>query len=1012
MKKWLLRILLALVLLVVLAVALVEINREKIAAAAVDAINQQITGTFTYHKADVSLLRTFPFLGIRLIDIELHDNINMADDRLIQGGDFILQLNLWSAIMNREHIIIRKLEYKDGLIKIKTFKNGTNNYTLFADEEESEETTGTLDIESFFISNTRILYIDEMEATQLSLNDLNIKGDIKLNQDQMLISSAVATQMVLQYGRMIPRYELALAGNTKLKTNTDYSTIEMTEGDFTVNSMPISSTGSINEHNSGYNYNFNIEAKNASIAHLIALIPGTMKQEVKGLKAQGSLSLTANINGHTADPYPQYDLKISADGRAISYPTLPKRIEQVRANIHAINKSKNLPYQKVEVKNLDIKIDQSFIKGDIIADRLGSRELYSLDVEAKFDLADWSASVPMVNDLELLGKLDAGIKAAFEADASNNIHLSQGKTPSIRLGVRDFKMIEKQKTTTSIESLNATSSEGDLAFDLRNIIYYDAVNVARVDGHINDILSLAAGKNDILRGEVNVLAGLIDLETLPVNEEKNYSAIPNIDISGKFKADEIRQNGYIIKGVSAEGNLNNGDSRIRFSVDDLMGNTFSGTGMFENILGYGLNGETLVGSLDLRSQRFSLDPFMQDADQETDQSEELIPANLALAIEYSVDQLKFKNFDLSSALGEILLADRSISLHNEAKIFGGKIEMTMNFDGSHSDIYGVDLSLNLVDLGFSETAQNTNLFNQLLPIAPFLKGKYNSVLNWKSSLSKDFIPNLNTITAYGEMLTKGASISSLEPIKEVVNRFTNADDSGAMLLRDVNRYFAVNDGKVRLDPTIISFKDLDFNVSGTHSFTQLMDYTIVVDIPFSKINLDKLLSEAQTTLNINRDWLKVAPDTKIQLELAMDGNIKSPSVRLKDVRLKTGNIVSSAAAEIERRAVEEKEKIESKVRDTIKTTISKVEDRISDVKDSLRGIADSTINVVRTKVDSTRSHYEAELEAEKDKIVQDATAIIDSIKAGNIDSIGAKIQDRVQDIKDRFKITLPKRKTD
>ncbi len=1014
MKKWIYRILVALTVIFLGAVIWVELNKEKIAASAVEQINQQINGTLTYEVADVSLLRTFPYLGLKFSGIELRDHSNMNDPALIDKAEILLQLNLWQAITNPENITVHRFRLSNGQIFVKNYKDGSSNYALFDTNTSTKEPTtnsSSIRLEAFIFENVQITYIDEVSKLVVFSKELNIKGTIDVKANKTLVNSYISTSTILKYGAMIPDYELNMAGTLTLEASDNNRQFALSIPDLIVNTLPINLVAQIVEENNGYRYDVDLTTEKASITHLISLIPGSFKGAINGLKAQGSLALKAKLEGHTNDNYPRYMLEVVAQGQNIQYPDFPKRLDKLNFELFAENTSSTSAYNHIRVKNLELLIDKSFVRGDVAAQKSGARDNYIADIAMNFDLADWSSSVPAYNNQQILGTINGFVKANLQANQQNQMSLVGENPFTMELSMNDIILKEESKTKLNIGAINATSDQKRLTLDLKQMNYLNAIDIESVHGSINDIIGIITKENHPIKGQFNIHASLLNIDALPVSEQTTLYTVPNVELESRFSANEIMQNGYHLQGVNVSGILSNQDASVEFSVEDLMGNTFSGEGMFNNLLGFGLNSDTLVGSIAIKSQQFSLDPFLQSSD--TSATEEaLIPGNIILGVEYSAEQLKFKNFDFSRAIGEVLIQDQMISLKNEAKLFGGSISMAMSFDASQSDKYDIDLNLNLADLGFSETAKNTQIFKQLIPIASFIQGKYNSTFKWKSSLNKNFIPDLNTLTAYGDILTKGASISNIAPVQEFLQRFTNETDKGAIALKDINRYFAVQDGKVTLDKIDFTKEGIDFVLSGSHSFAQQIDYTVLMDIPTSKLNVDKLLNEVKGTLNINKEWLSIAPDSKVQLEIKMDGNLKKPAFKVVDVRFKTGNVVKSAATEVERRVNEEKDKIEQKIRDTLNTTIGKIEDIVTNARDSLTRLADSTINVIKAKADSTRTHVEEQINIEKEILKEDAAALIDSIKAGNlnIDTLTNKIQDKFGKIKNIF--SKPTKKND
>jgi DNA primase catalytic subunit len=137
-------------------------------------------------------------------------------------------------------------------------------------------------------------------------------------------------------------------------------------------------------------------------------------------------------------------------------------------------------------------------------------------------------------------------------------------------------------------------------------------------------------------------------------------------------------------------------------------------------------------------------------------------------------------------------------------------------------------------------------------------------------------------------------------------------------------------------------------------------------------------------------------DVRVEIDAYVSGNMLKPQVKLTDIAIAKGGLRESITEKITETVQDKKEEVEQTVRDTIDT-----------IKEDIKASRDSAKQVIVSEIDSSKKQIEGQV-----------NTIIDSLKAGNVDSLSSKIneifkgqENKIDKIKDKIKIPLFKKKT-
>lgn len=1002
-KKWLLGGLIVVALLISALIIYVEINKEKIAYLVAEQINQSIHGHFSFESCDVSLLRSFPYLGIYLHKSSLRDSSENTEEPLMYMEDFGIKLNLVDAIKNSSDVAIKELVFDGMKLNLLIRADSSNNFTIMKESEGSAETSTNLDLKRVIIKNSSIRYNDISSGTNTDLDEINLKGRIRYKDGFSYLSTELSSVLSLNVVNVLPNYRLNLKANTNFEMNPSGDHIKITQSSFRLNDLPLDLDGEVFiKENDIYEYKLSLNSPATEVKSLISLLPAIYKNDYGKIVSKGTYAFKGDFNGSTKDLYPTYEIAISARDGAINYPKLKKSIHKINFDLKVLNDNPKTQYTLIDLKKLDVAMGESFLKGDVWVRPNRKTNHVKTDLLMDLNFKDILESIDLSETNKLEGTTKGKLKVNTTLDENSNLLASEFIADLIVDGL--VYGSETPDSDISISRARINSDNQKLDFEVTGLKYGSVADLD-LKGFILNPVELISQKEALLKASIDIQSRLINMDAMTTESSSNVRyTIPNSEISYKFKSDVLKRKPYMINGLSSAGTLRSNNSDVSFDIIDLAGHKIQGSGTLENVLGYGLNNDLLSGQLVIVTQSFNADTFMEIHDQmEASASDEpLIPANIALDISYTTNSLIFKGLTLKDVTGFLQIKDQKLGFDNEGTMLGGRIGLNGIFDASILDDYKVDFNFELKDLFFSQAASQTKLFAKLVPIANLLDGKFDASLNWKSDLGKDYFPLLNTLNSFGVLETQSGRINGTLPFDQFLQGFDKLSNLSSWNLSNTKNWFIIEDGRVIVQEMNFQKSDVKVKLSGSHSLSQDLDYKVILDLPKSKLKIDELGKLLKNNNALFNRFNEFTENMEFQIELHLGGNIKSPSFSVKNVSIKKGSVVESLGLVIENK----KEELKKTLTDTINV-----------VKDKVLAKADSIKTEVESTIDTLKKQASTIAQEEKEDLKKKGTAILDSLKTGNIDSLPGSMEeifnekkDKLKELKDKVKIGFPKKK--
>jgi len=379
----------------------------------------------------------------------------------------------------------------------------------------------------------------------------------------------------------------------------------------------------------------------------------------------------------------------------------------------------------------------------------------------------------------------------------------------------------------------------------------------------------------ILKGKLNTAFDMNAIETNAYERIKNNGSV---SISGFIFSSEAIVNPIQIN--KADLTLKPGIVSLN-SFDALTGKSdFSATGTITNLLGFLLSDKKLQGNFDVNSNTFAISDFMMEdestsetSNKTTSDTESLkIPDFLDCKITANAKTVLYDNLILKNVKGELLIKDQNANLRNMTMdLFKGQLGISGNVSTKEAKPK-FDMKLAMQQFDISQSFEGLDMLKALAPIAKVLEGKLNSTIDVGGLLDENFSPDLATISgnALAEILTSKVNANQSAILSGLDSKldFLDFDEFD---LKELKTKLSFENGQVSVKPFTINYKDVPIEVSGTHSFSNTMNYSAVMQVPAKYLGGDanRLIDE------INDSEID---DISIPVTANIGGTFSSPNI--------------------------------------------------------------------------------------------------------------------------------------
>jgi cell division septum initiation protein DivIVA len=463
------------------------------------------------------------------------------------------------------------------------------------------------------------------------------------------------------------------------------------------------------------------------------------------------------------------------------------------------------------------------------------------------------------------------------------------------------------------------------------------------------------------------------------------------DYSGRIKADldiaarmsdidnerydNVKANGQlnitnmVLKSDSLPYDVKIEETDLTFSPQFAALNTFksqigksdiSANGRIDNLLGYALQDKTLKANFSITSNLLDLNelsasddtPAVEETADGTSAMEVIrLPENVDATLNATVSKIIYDNLEIEGLSGAVALQEGKAQLNNlTMNVLGGSLGLNGFYD-SKPNLPDVDVEMDINNFSFKESFDKLVTIQKMVPIMETTTGTYGTKLSFKSKLNADMSPDLSSVQAKGNLVTRDMTTSpkSLEKLANILKN----PDLKTLALNNVNISYEIKDGRLGVEPFDIKAANVSATVSGTSGLDQSLDYLMDMKIPTAGIKANDLLQKVGATSG-----------GKLDLKVKIGGTFTNPKV--------TTSLSDLAGSVIDNLKNQAKEKVE----EVKKEAIDKVNAEAQKLIDAAEKQGDALIAAAQKQADAIKAEAQKQAQTIRDEADKNAKKAI------------------------------------
>lgn len=275
---------------------IVYFYEDKVIDYAIKELNKQLNTEIHVEKVELTILRTFPSASLVFTNASADDAIKSdIKGQLFKAKSVFLQFDFWDIFY--ANYKINKIKVKDGLINIRIFSDGTDNYHIVKETKESEKSALSFNLEKVYLQNVAINFIDKEDNQDYAFlaNDMIFQGNFSEKNYQLKTSSDIYVDHLRVGGiNYLSKEKVDFFVVLDIKNDSCYtineSNLEFSKQEFMI-------TGYVNHAPKNKSLELAIKGKDLSIEKLINRLPIAYKKHMSDYKTKGNLYFEALIKG-------------------------------------------------------------------------------------------------------------------------------------------------------------------------------------------------------------------------------------------------------------------------------------------------------------------------------------------------------------------------------------------------------------------------------------------------------------------------------------------------------------------------------------------------------------------------------------------------------------------------------------------------------------------------------------------------------------------------------------------
>ncbi|MBR9853677.1 MAG: AsmA-like C-terminal region-containing protein [Algicola sp.] len=475
MKKKVLKITgITLLILLAIIIAVPLFLQGKIEDIIKTKVNNSINATLDFEEADLSLLKSFPYANVGLTNLALVNKAPFDGDTLFASSEIELSMSIKELFKSAdEPIVIKTLNIDGAKLHIKTDKEGNANYDIAKESDaptssttEDSDSSFRLNMDSYAITDTDIIYEDMSSGMLLAINEMNHSGtgDLSLEKSELKTLTDALVSFEMDSTKYLNKNKINLDALIGIDLSENKYTF--LENKALINQLPLVFDGFVKVNEENQEVDITFKTPSSDFKNFLAVIPEAYAGNIENVQTTGNFEVKGEFKGVVDEEHiPSFKIAINSDNASFKFPDLPKSVRNVYIDTEINNETGITEDTYININKLSFAIDED--KFNLIAnikDLMGNTKV-SADMDGRINLAKISQAYPVPEDFNLKGVLNADITTSFDMASLEKKQYQNTKTNG-KASVTGFEYTsEELKNPVAINKAAVTFNPNTVTLD-------------------------------------------------------------------------------------------------------------------------------------------------------------------------------------------------------------------------------------------------------------------------------------------------------------------------------------------------------------------------------------------------------------------------------------------------------------------------------------------------------------------------------------------------------------------
>ncbi len=596
--RFLFRAVLILLLLVVTAGFIIGyFYGEEVKGYLIGQINKQLNTTILVDSKDISfsVFQNFPNASVEFRNVKVLDAVFKARrDTLLRAGNISLRFSILDIF--KKNYDIRKIELSDAKLKLKRYKDGTDNWHVLRESADTVQSNVSFRLQKIILDNVSVSYLDKKGRQDYALvfKDAELKGDFSGESYSL---DASGNTFVDHFRSDSTDYLSRKDVNLVLGMDVQKDRYIIRKGTVKVAQLSLSVSGTYAALPGKGDMDLTFKGKEMDIQSFLSLLPEKLRDKISGYKSSGNMYFEALVKGESSEhASPGVRAKFGIDNGEISQRGSSISLKEVSLS-GTYASGRTAEESVLDVRNFSCSIGDGTCSGHFQLTNLSSptvkaaaRGQMKLDDLQEFLKIDTIES--MTGSLRINASFEGKVREAKKYAQELKHSTSSGE---LTLANANIKFRNNPREWTGIDA-NLLLDNNDIA--INNLKGNIANSDIELTGFFRNILAYLFLDNESLTIEARLKSKNIDLNEILMNRQTTtkHDTVYRIDLSPKLNVSFTADIGHLVfrkfDAETVKGHFRLADQRL--VADTVAFRSMNGTVFASGKVEEGDNGNVLL----------------------------------------------------------------------------------------------------------------------------------------------------------------------------------------------------------------------------------------------------------------------------------------------------------------------------------------------------------------------------------------------------------------------------------